>query len=176
MDNSIQTRWLLVLWPWLCVVSLEYFQQSYNIVLSIILITVNAITHVHCTCQDMVILNLKRYQQDREESRRSGDSFQSNSGKIQNMNFKKKIFYTCTVFIETITDYHQNLNCLHSKLYLCNKSKIIFVFQVIKGSEDNTEQYMNLMNAVFTAQKQACTIHIHITYNLNAFRFIKELF
>lgn len=29
---------------------LGIFQQSYNIVLSIILITVNAITHVHCTC------------------------------------------------------------------------------------------------------------------------------
>lgn len=29
---------------------------------------------------------------------------------------------------------------------------------VIKGSEDNTEQYMNLMNAVFTAQKQNVVI------------------
>jgi len=28
--------------------------------------------------------------------------------------------------------------------------------QVIKGTDDHSEQYMNFMNAVFTAQKKVC--------------------
>ena len=35
-----------------------------------------------------------------------------------------------------------------------NFQNVFMVIQIVKGLEDNSEQYMNFMNAVFTAQKK----------------------
>lgn len=40
------------------------------------------------------------------------------------------------------------------------------LLQVIKGSEDNPAQYMNFMNAVFTAQKQVSNEQIGLLSNI----------
>ena len=44
---------------------------------------------------------------------------------------------------------------LNKYIYLFVFNNLLFFsLQIIKGSEDNPAQYMNFMNAIFTAQKQ----------------------
>ena len=57
-------------------------------------------------------------------------------------------------FPETNTTINNNFDCMLNKYTCLFDFNVVFFLQIIKGSEDNPAQYMNFMNAIFTAQKQ----------------------